>query len=202
MWCRISSISTRLGLTLSLLVLFCGSAALAYPEYQSFVEKHSHKSVDCAMCHLNSNGPIGKEPGQIGSLSPKQFEALNAARVAIDPEMLKADSPILNRFGNSIIKTIGKKKFVQFRNDPEKLAEALGKKSDLDEDGIPDSVEYLDGTDPLNKFHGEPWKLFCVNLDRYKYHLALAALAVFFLDWGFAHLIKGFHLSSKIDKPS
>lgn len=171
--------------------------ASAYPEYQSFIEKHSGKSVNCAVCHANGNGPVGKEEGQIGSLSEKDMQVLNSARAAIEPGMLKEDSPILNRFGNSIIRAIGKKKFVELRSDPIKLADALGNKSDLDEDGIPDSQEFLDGTDPLNKLHGDPLKLLCINFDRYKFHLALAALAVFLLDWGFVHLIRGFYLRGK-----
>lgn len=176
--------------------------ASAYPEYQQFVETHSGKSVNCALCHTNGNGPIGKDEGQVGSLNEKDMQALNAARGAIDPQMLKEDSPILNRFGNSIIRTLGKKKFLELRTDPEKLAEALDKKSDLDEDGIPDAQEYLDGTDPTNKYHGDPLKLFLVNIDRNKTHLALAALAVLLLDWGFAHLITGFYRKLKASKAS
>ncbi|MBX9688274.1 MAG: hypothetical protein K2X27_16315 [Candidatus Obscuribacterales bacterium] len=192
--------SISAGFLLAVLLLLSGSAAECYPEYQAFIEKRSGKTVDCAVCHVNANGPVGRESGQIGSLSQKQLAQLNAARAAIEPEMLKEDNPILNRLGNSIIRTIGKKKFLEHRQDPEKLAELLGNKSDLDNDGIPDSQEYLDGTDALNSSHGEPFKLFLVNLNRYKYHLALAALAVFILDWGFAHLIQGFYLQSKMGK--
>ena len=181
----------------SLPLFMSASPASAYPEYQQFVEKHSGKSVNCALCHTNSNGPTGKEEGQVGALNEKDMQALNSARAAVDPGMLKEDSPILNRFGNSIIRTLGKRKFVQLRTEPEKLAEALDKKSDLDEDGIPDAQEFLDGTDPTNKYHGDPLKLFMINIDRNKTHLALAALAVFLLDWGFAHLIRGFYRKLK-----
>lgn len=184
----------------TIMLILSASSASAYPDYQQFVEKHSGKTVNCALCHTNANGPVGKEEGQIGSLSQKDLQALNSARASLEPGMLKEDSPILNRFGNSIIKTLGKRKFVELRSDPAKLAEALDKKSDLDEDGIADAQEYLDGTDPLNKYHGDPFKLFCVNFDRYKIHLALAALAVFLLDWGFAHLITGFYRKSKANK--
>ena len=175
-------------------------ASEAYPEYQTFIEKNSGRSVNCAVCHTNGSGPVGNRQGQIGALSQKEMETLNKARSALNPGDLKVDSPILNRFGNSIIKTIGKKKFLEFRNDPVKLADALGSKGDLDEDGIPDAQEYLDGTDPLNKLHGDPWKLFCTNLDRFKFHLLLAAVACILLDWGFAHLIRGFALKSKARK--
>lgn len=189
----------KLGLALVSSSFLTAATVQAYPEYQSFIEKKSGRSVDCAVCHTNSNGPSGSSPGQIGALSEKEMEALNSARGALEPGMLKVDNPILNKFGNSIIRTVGKKKFLEFRQDPEKLAEALGK-SDLDEDGVPDAEEYLDGTYPLNKLHGDPWKLFLVNLNRYKTHLALAAVACFLLDWGFMHLIRGFALTSKARK--
>ena len=189
----------KLSIILSSSLFLTASMVQAYPEYQAFIEKKSGRSVDCAVCHTNSNGPSGTRPGQIGALSEKDMEKLNTARGAIEPGMLKEDNPILNKFGNSIMRTVGKKKFLEYRQDPEKLAEALGK-SDLDDDGIPDSQEYLDGTDPLNKLHGDPWKLFLVNLNRYKSHLLLAAVACFLLDWGFMHLIRGFALSSKARK--
>ncbi len=172
----------------------------AYPEFQSAIEKNSARTVNCAFCHTNANGPQGNSAGQIGALSPKEMETLNAARLAMEPEQLKADSPILNKFGNSIIRTLGKKKFLESRQEPMKLAELLGTKSDLDGDGIPDSIEFLDGTDPQNKLHGDPWKLFCVNIDRYKFHILLALLACILLDWGFVHLIRGFALKSKARK--
>lgn len=66
-----------------------------------------------------------------------------------------------------------------------------GHNSDLDEDGIPDAAEFLDGTDPLNKFHGDPWKLFWINLSRYRMHVALAVAAVVAMSYGLIHLIKG-----------
>lgn len=181
-------------------VLAFAAKVNAYPEFQQFVETHSGKSVNCALCHQNGNGPSGKEEGQVGSLNEKELAALNSARGAIEPGMLKADSPILNKFGNSIMRSIGKKKFLELREKPEQLAEVLDKKSDIDEDGIPDGQEYLDGTDPSNKNHGDPLKLFAVNIDRYKSHLILAGLAVVFLDWGFAHLIMGFYRKSQAKK--
>lgn len=189
-------------LTLKISVLLSGLAltlvtdANAYPEFQQFVEKHSGKSVNCALCHSNGNGPVGKESGQIGGLNEKEIQTLNSARTALEPNMLKADSPILNKFGNSIIRSIGKKKFLENRSYPEKLAEQIDKKTDTDEDGIPDAEEYLDGTDPTNNAHGDPLKLLLVNFNRYKSHLLLAGFAVFLLDWGFAHIIKAFYRKS------
>lgn len=183
------------------LLLSTGSVdeALAYPEYQQFVEKNSKRTVNCAMCHSNENGPTGNGPGQIGSLSPEEFEQLNKARAAMEPGQV-VDSPILNEFGNKIIETIGKKKFVEFKADPGKLAESLGKNSDLDHDGIADSDEFLEGTDPLNKLHGDPGKLFWINLNRYKTHVVLAIVAVMSLNYGLLQLIKGITAMQKRKK--
>lgn len=164
--------------------------AFAYPEYQQFVEKHSHRTVNCAMCHVNENGPIGEDHGQIGSLTKDDLKRLSQARAAFEPGQ-DVDSPILNQFGNEIIKIVGKKEFVQMKSDPSKLAKALGDKTDLDNDGISDSQEFLDGTDPLNRFHGDPIKLFWINLERYKMHVVLAIIAVWSLNYGLIHLIKG-----------
>lgn len=169
---------------------FFSLPAFSYPEFQEFVEKHSHKTVNCAMCHTNENGPVGEGKGQIGSLSPDEMKRLNSARGALEAGQ-NVDSPILNKFGNEIIKAIGKKKFVQLKSDPSKLFDALPGKSDLDGDGIPDAQEYMDGTDTLNKFHGDPGKLFFVNLSRYKLHIVLAIIAVLSLNFGLLHLVKG-----------
>jgi len=166
------------------------SAGHAYPEYQQFIEKHSGRTVNCAMCHVNENGPVGVESGQIGSLNSEELQRLNKARGALMPGQ-DIDSPILNQFGDEIIKQIGKKAFIEMKADPGRLAVALGSGSDLDQDGIFDSVEYLDGTDPLNKFHGDPGKLLAINLRRYKLHVLLAVVAVGLLNFGLVHLVKG-----------
>ena len=174
----------------AMLVSFTSStAAFSYPEYQQFVEKHSHRTVNCALCHVSEDGPSGSGKGQIGSLDAEQMKRLNQARSALSPGQ-EVDSPILNEFGNEIIKAVGKKKFVEMRSDPGKLADLLPAKGDLDGDGIPDRQEYLDGTDTLNRFHGDPWRLFLVNLSRYKMHIALAIVAVLSLNFGLVHLIK------------
>ena len=170
-------------------VLVSSLPAHGYPAYQAFSEKHSGRTVNCAMCHVNDNGPIGTGHGQIGGLTADQLEHLNKARAALEPGQ-QVDSPILNKFGNQIIKTIGRMKFIELGNDPGKLPQALGFKSDLDGDGIPDAQEFLDGTDPLNKFNGDPWKLLLINLGRNKLQVALAAIAIFCLGYGLAHLLK------------
>lgn len=161
----------------------------AYPEFQQFVEKNSHRTVNCAMCHVNENGPVGDSKGQIGSLTPDEMKLLNQARTALAPGVA-VESPILNKFGNEIIKAIGKKTFVKIKADPGRLAELLPQTSDLDGDGIPDAKEYLDGTDPLNKFHGDPGKLFFQNLSRYRMHIVLAVVAVLSMNYGLLHLVR------------
>lgn len=171
-------------------------AALAYPEFQQYSEEHSGRTVNCAMCHVNAHGPSGSEPGQVGSLNPEEMKRLAAARAALEPGQ-KVDSPILNRFGNHIMQTLGKKKVLEARKDPAQLAASLGNESDLDEDGIADSKEFLDGTDPLNAGHGDPVSLLFINLKRFAPHVMLAAAAIFLLDFGFTRVLKGFQLKAR-----
>jgi cytochrome c553 len=171
----------------------------SYPQYQAFVEKHSGRTVNCSMCHANDNGPTGNGAGQIGSLTAAELARLNEARAAMQPGQ-KVDSPILNKFGNQIIKTLGRAKFLQTMSDPGQLVVALGEGSDLDGDGISDSREYLDGTDPLNKFHGDPWLLFRNNLFSYKVHILLAAVSMGFIVYGLKHLYCAFLLFGKPPK--
>lgn len=178
--------------------------AICYPPYQAFVEKHSKRTVNCALCHVNENGPVGDGPGQKGSLNAEQLARLNQEHLAMLPGT-SVDSPVLNRFGNQIIKSLGRAKFLQTMTDPAQLAVALGDKSDLDGDGISDAREYLDGTDPLNRFHGDPWRMFMVNIDRYKIHLILTAVSVVFVCFGLSDIYRGFALlksgaSSKTDE--
>lgn len=171
----------------------------AYPQFQTFAEKHSHKVSDCSMCHANSSGPTGDEPGQVGGLTAQELERLSKARAAMEPGQ-DVDNPILNEFGNRIIKTLGRKKFLELIATPEGLAPALGTKSDLDGDGIPDATEYLDGTDPLNKSHGEPLRLFLTNLNRYKVYIVLLILACGLLNWGLSSLIGWFSSRPMADR--
>lgn len=178
-----------------LLLLGSLNSSSAYPQYQTFVEKNSRRGVNCALCHSNGDGPTGDGIGQLGGLTADEMKQLEEARTALQPGK-KVNNPLLNRFGNEIVSKIGRTKVIQLMSDPKQLANELGDKSDLDKDGIPDAVEYLDGTDPLKKFHGDPWRLLLVNLNRYKLHLLLAALAVSCLNYGFSHLLKGFSLSS------
>jgi hypothetical protein len=183
-----------LGIALNLLT--CSPPANCYPQYQAFVEKHSGRTVNCSLCHINDNGPVGTGRGQLGSLNTEQLGRLNEERAAIQPGKA-VNSPILNKFGNQIIKTLGRGKFLQTISDPAQLAVLLGDKSDLDGDGIADSREYLDGTDPLNKFHGDAWRLFIINLDRYKIHILLSFLSLGLLCYGLTEMYRGSSLLSQ-----
>jgi hypothetical protein len=95
---------------------------------------------------MNSQGPTGSGVGQLGSLSEEQKTKLDTA-----------DSPILNSFGQSIIKRLGYQAVVDNVADPAKLADAL-KSSDLDGDGIADGVEMEHGT-LANDPESAPWDL-------------------------------------------
>ncbi len=177
--------------------VFCQGSASAFPKFQEFVEKHSGRTVNCALCHSNDNGPQGDGAGQLGSLSSEQQAALNKCRAALDPGV-DVDNPVLNRFGNSIVKTIGMKKFLALQETPQDLPAALGNASDLDSDGIPDSEEYMDGTDTLNKYNGDPVKLFKVNIQRYWLHVLMAALSIGMLNFGLSELLKGFEIRQQL----
>jgi hypothetical protein len=165
--------------------------AFAYPEFQAFIKKNSGRSVDCAYCHVNPNGPEGNGPGQLGSLTPEEFNRLNFARGAFDPGR-NTDSPILNAFGNRILKDVGKKKFLEVKGHPADLAAALGPTVDLDGDGIPDSREFLDGTHPLKDGDGDPWLLFLSNFQKNRSQIFLLIAATLFTLYGLNNLLRGF----------
>lgn len=170
-------------------LMLAGSAASAYPEFQSFTEK-SGRTTDCTMCHVHPNGPTGDQRGQVGALSDAELERLNKARAALEPGQ-DVDSPILNEFGNHIMKELGKKKVLELKAAPEKLVDALGEKSDLDGDGIADSLEYRDGTHPLNRHHGDPLKLFVNNFVRFRTDIILAVVGVGLIVFGLANFVAG-----------
>lgn len=185
--------------------LLCVNAAQAYPEFQTYSEKKSGRTVDCAMCHTNANGPVGDEDGQIGKLTAEELSMLNQARRNLDGTM-EVSNPILNKFGNQIVKSLGMKKVLELKSSPEQLAASLGNTSDLDDDSISDGREFEQGTDPLNTDHGDPLSLFLHNLDKYKFHVALTAAAVFLLDFGFANLLTAMAIklnnkTKRVEKP-
>jgi len=170
-------------------MLICISPTFAYPAFQKFSQKHSSRIVSCAMCHVNAQGPSGQEEGQLLSLNTAELEKVDAARDASAPGV-DVNSPIMNRFGNHIIKTLGMDKINEAVADPALLAKELGDKSDLDDDGISDSQEFLDGTDPLNKFNGDPFKLFWINLSKYKLELLFVTAAMGLIIFGLSNCIK------------
>lgn len=194
--------STKFGVMLvaSAACFFCAGTAQAYPEFQAYAEKKSGRAVDCAMCHLNEHGPVGQEEGQIGKLTPEELNLLNQARAAMEPGMNR-QNPILNAFGNDLVESIGMKGVLDTKQHPENLAEALGPKRDFDKDGIPDGKEFQSGSDPSNPYHGDPFELLKQNLSKYRNQVAMAAAAIFLLDFGFAHLISGLNGKSKTRRP-
>lgn len=181
-------------LALSLLGI---SSAVAYPEYQRYSKAASGRAVNCAMCHTHSDGPDGLKPGQIGSLNEEELNQLGLARQALEPGFA-GKSPILNEFGNEVLKTVGKNKLAEFKQKPELLTEALIKTSDLDGDGIPDFEEYEDGTHPLNSLDGHPWKLFKNNVKKNAFHIVMLLLATGFGLFGLSNLLQW--LSIKADR--
>jgi hypothetical protein len=146
---------------------------------------------------MNPTGPTGDGPGQLGSLTPEELAQVHKAESALQPGS-EVDNPVLNKFGNAIIHKIGMAKFLELTADPGKLPEAYGFESDLDGDGIPDAQEYLDGTNPLDKYDGDPAKLFFINLNRFKFDILLATVAVFLLEFGLRHLLRGTTMAARV----
>ncbi|MEP7117576.1 MAG: hypothetical protein ABI880_08345 [Acidobacteriota bacterium] len=167
------------------------SPVSAYPEFQAFSQKNSGKQVNCAMCHANPDGPSGLKPGQTGSLTAAELTRLRQVRQAFEPGV-DIDSPILNAFGNHIIKTLGRTVFIGLRRQPAGLAPALGAISDLDQDGISDADEYLQGTDPADSQSGEPWALFVHNLTHLWTHVVMLLVATLAGLYGLNNLLHWF----------
>ncbi len=174
--------------------------AAAHGEYQAFVRKNSGRPVDCALCHVHSNGPEGTAAGQIGALSAEELGRLGRARAAFEPGA-NVDSPILNDFGDLILQRIGKKRVLELRSAPAKLAEELGVASDLDDDGLPDSREYLEGTHPLSASDGAPWSLFVHNLRRNWFRVAMITAATVITLYGLSNLLHGFAVRVRAKEP-
>ena len=167
--------------------------AYAYPEFQRYSQQVSGRFVNCAMCHVHPDGPMGLKPGQIGKLSPEELNQLNRARGAFEPGQ-DVSNPILNDFGNALLKKLGKKKILELRLQPEQLADAYGYDSDIDGDGIADAREFLQGTHPADPEQGNPWALFTHNLQRYAFpHLFLLIVATALGLFGLNNLLHWFH---------
>lgn len=171
--------------------LILSTSAQAYPEFHQAIVKRTGRIINCAMCHAHSDGPEGTAPGQIGSLSAAEFIRLGQARGAMEPG-LAIHNPILNEFGNHIIKSVGMKRFLEVRMAPEQLAELLPADSDLDHDGITDVQEYRDGTHPLLSSDGRPWLLFKYNLMKNSGLILFALVASMMGLYGLYHLLVGF----------
>jgi hypothetical protein len=163
----------------------------AYPEFQQHIVKTSGRPINCALCHTHADGPEGTAPGQVGRLNAAQQAELGRARAAFQPHA-KPQSPILNAFGNHIINSIGKTRFLEVRLAPAQLPALLPQDSDLDADGIPDAGELQEGTHPLISSDGNPWRLFRSNFARNLPQLGLALAATLVGLWGLGHLLRGF----------
>lgn len=171
--------------------------ALAHVEFQGFVREVSGRAINCAMCHEHSDGPEGAGRGQIGGLSSEEMSRLGRARAAFDPGQ-EIDSPILNAFGDSIVMQLGKKRVLELRRQPAQLAQELDPAQDLDEDGINDAREYLDGTHPLWKSDGHPLRLFKHNLRKNAFHIVMIGVATIITMYGLFNLLRGFAVSSDV----
>ncbi len=181
------------GMLIALIAAVLCPRAQAYSEYRDCIQKVSGRNVDCALCHAHPEGPEGLKPGQIGSLNAEEQARLNQARTAFNPGV-EVQSPILNTFGNSIIRTVGKQKFLAMRQHPEQLSAALQADSDLDLDGIPDARELLEGTHPLLDAQGNPSLLLLHNLSRHGFQVGTAAVATGLILFGLANLRRYFAL--------
>ena len=149
-------------------VIFClligSSPVFAFNEFQTFIEQKSKKQLNCAYCHSHVNGPNGNETGQLGSLSEDEKQ-LTAYNQFLQGNKELVNSPILNEFGNYLVKKLGYDTIVKAQDDPNKIVEGL-KGTDLDQDGINDSEEVLDGTLPNDPLDGSPLKLFINSLNK------------------------------------
>jgi hypothetical protein len=118
-----------------------GQAAHAFPPFERWISQKAGFQTDCAYCHVNPAGPSGHGVGQEGRLDERQKQHLHSA-----------DSPILNSFGQHLLKTLSYDKVVSSVSDPGSLAVQM-KGYDLDGDGVSDGEEMEHGTlayDPLS----------------------------------------------------
>lgn len=181
--------------TLMFFICFFASSAMAHPEYLQYFKKESGRAINCAMCHVNPEGPEGVKFGQIGSLDAQGKKMLAQARRAKPGENIW--NPILNPFGNEILNTIGHDKLVELEQNPGVIPGLLSKTSDLDHDGIPDYQELLDGTDPLNPNDGLPWKLFIINFKKNLFQIIMTILATISGVFGLCYTLLWFSIRAK-----
>ncbi len=167
-------------ITLVVLCFFLGSSpVLAFSEFQTYIEQKSKKQLNCAYCHSHVNGPNGNEAGQLGLLSEEQKQ-LTAYNQFLQGNKELVNSPILNEFGNYLVKKLDYDTIVKAQDDPNKIVEGL-KDSDLDRDGINDSEEVLDGTLPNDPLDGNPFKLLLNNIKKNCVGICFQAIAILLL---------------------
>ena len=177
------------------LTFLLSSTAMAHPEYLQYFKKESGRAINCAMCHVNPEGPEGVGPGQIGNLDAEGKKILELARKAkLGNNII---NPILNPFGNEILNTVGHDKLVELEKNPGAIPGLLSKTSDLDHNGIPDYQKLLDGTDPLNPNDGLPWKLFIINFWRNWFQIMMITLATVSGVFGLYYTILWFSIRAK-----
>jgi hypothetical protein len=174
-------------------------SAYAFSEYVDFIRLESGRETNCALCHINPEGPSGMGVGQLGRLDSLQQNELARARVAMAPG-IDVQSPILNRFGNSIIKSAGRQQFLDVRNEAlaqknplvlRRITTLLDNNSDLDGDGITDVRELLDGTQVLHKNHGDPARLFLANAKRSAALIIVVFAGLGLVIFGLGRLLRG-----------
>ncbi|MBM4131415.1 hypothetical protein FJ250_10395 [bacterium] len=181
---------------LILLAVAVVSPAMAHPEFQRDIVKRTGRAINCALCHEHADGPEGTAPGQIGRLSAAELEQLGRARAALQPGS-RADSPILNAFGDLIIEKIGKARFLELKLAPAVLPSLLPADGDLDRDGIPDARELAAGTHPLLATDGDPWLLLRHNARRNAGQIALTLAATVLGLYGLRSLLMGIAIATR-----
>ena len=165
-------------LLVSCSMLLC-NRAVAFSEFQSYIEQKSKKQLNCAYCHNHVNGPNGNEAGQLGLLSEEEKQ-LTAYNQFLQGNKELINSPILNEFGNYLVKKSGYEEIVNAQEEPDRLIDKL-KDSDLDQDGIKDSEELLDGTLPNDPLDGNPLKLFINNIKKKWTEICFQGIAIMLL---------------------
>ena len=153
----------RLLLVIILLVSTTGNSK-AFNEFQIFMEEKAKKQLNCTYCHSHPNGPEGNEEGQLDSLTEDE-KKLTAYNQYLAGNTIFVNSPILNEFGNYLVKKLGYEEIVKAQNEPTKIIEGL-KDSDFDKDGIIDSTEITEGTLSNDPYDGSPLRLFVHNFKK------------------------------------